>query len=235
MRESVAFTYNDPTIFAEYAIDVAEACRERGVKTVAVTAGYINPEPRREMYALMDAANVDLKGFTEDFYVKVTGAHLAPVLDTLVYLRRETNVWLELTTLLIPGCNDSDREIAEEVRWIAETLGPDVPLHFSAFHPDFKMLDVPPTPPATLRRARARAMQEGLRYVYVGNVHDLEGDATHCPGCGDVVIARDWYEILDYRLTPEGRCPSCGTAIAGRFADRPGHFGRRRLHVSVGR
>jgi pyruvate formate lyase activating enzyme len=233
--ESVAFTYNDPTIFAEYAIDVAQACGERGVKTVAVTAGYISPEPRQALYAVMDAANVDLKGFTDDFYFRVTGAHLAPVLDTLVYLKRETPVWLELTTLLIPGHNDSEREIAEEAQWIAETLGPDVPLHFSAFHPDFKMLDVPPTPPATLRRARARAMQEGLRYVYVGNVHDLEGDATHCPGCGDVVIARDWYEILEYRLDENGCCPSCGTAIAGRFGKGAGHFGRRRKLVVIGR
>jgi pyruvate formate lyase activating enzyme len=232
--ESVAFTYNDPTIFAEYAIDVAQACRARGVRTVAVTAGYISPEPRRELYAVMDAANVDLKGFTEDFYVKVTGAHLAPVLDTLVYLRRETAVWLELTTLLIPGVNDSDREIAEEVRWIAETLGPDVPLHFSAFHPDYRMRDVEPTPPATLRRARARAMQEGLRYVYVGNVHDREGDATYCPSCGRAVISRDWYEILDYRLDAGGRCGFCGTTIAGRFGAAAGHFGRRRQPVVLG-
>jgi pyruvate formate lyase activating enzyme len=231
---SVAFTYNDPTIFAEYAIDVAHACRERDVRTVAVTAGYISPEPRREMYAVMDAVNVDLKGFTDEFYVKLTGAHLAPVLDTLVHIRHETSAWLELTTLVIPGHNDSDREIAEEVQWIAEHLGPDVPLHFSAFHPDFKMLDVPPTPPETLRRARARAMQEGLRYVYVGNVHDREGDATHCPGCGAVVIARDWYDILEYRLDAQGRCPDCGTAVAGRFAEGPGHFGRRRLRVAIG-
>jgi len=231
---SVAFTYNDPTIFAEYAIDVAEACRARGVKTVAVTAGYINPEPRREFYARIDAANVDLKGFTEDFYAKITASHLAPVLDTLVYLKRETDVWLELTTLLIPGLNDSDREIGEETRWIAETLGPDVPLHFSAFHPDYRMRDVPATPPATLRRARARAMQEGLRYVYVGNVHDLEGDRTYCPSCGTAVIARDWYEILDYRLDARGCCTSCGAAIPGRFDAAPGHFGRRREPVHIG-
>lgn len=232
---SVAFTYNDPTIFAEYAIDTALACRERGVKTVAVTAGYISPEPRRELFAVLDAANVDLKAFTEDFYARMTGAHLAPVLDTLQYLKHETDVWLELTTLLIPGYNDSEREVAEAAQWIAATLGPDVPLHFSAFHPDFKMLDVPPTPPETLRRARARAIQEGLRYVYVGNVHDLEGDVTHCPDCGGVVIARDWYEILEYRLNEKGCCPSCGTAIAGRFGERPGHFGRRRLRLAIGR
>jgi pyruvate formate lyase activating enzyme len=229
--ESVAFTYNDPTIFAEYAIDVARACRERGVKTVAVTAGYIKPEPRRELYAVMDAANVDLKGFTEDFYAKVTGSHLEPVKDTLVYLKHETTVWFELTTLVIPGYNDSDAEIAEETQWIAEALGPDVPLHFSAFHPDFKMLNVPPTPPATLRRARARAMKEGLRYVYVGNVHDIEGDATYCPSCGRAVIARDWYEILDYRLNAQGGCSFCGAAIPGRFGAAAGRFGRRRQPV----
>jgi pyruvate formate lyase activating enzyme len=232
--ESVAFTYNDPTIFAEYAIDVAQACHARGVKTVAVTAGYICPEPRRELYAVMDAANVDLKGFTEDFYSRITGAHLANVLDTLLYLKRETTVWFELTTLLIPGYNDSEGEIAEEARWIAEHLGPDVPLHFSAFHPDYRMRDVPPTPPETLRRARARAMREGLRYVYVGNVHDREGDATYCPSCGEVVIARDWYEILDYRLDAGGRCGACGTAIAGRFGATAGHFGRRRQPVVLG-
>jgi pyruvate formate lyase activating enzyme len=232
--QSVAFTYNDPTIFAEYAIDVARACHEHGVKTVAVTAGYISPEPRRELYSVMDAANVDLKAFTEDFYVKVTGAHLANVLDTLVYLKKETEVWFELTTLLIPGYNDSEQEIAEEAQWIARELGPDVPLHFSAFHPDYKMMDVPPTPPETLRRARARAMQEGLRYVYVGNVHDLEGDATYCPSCGEAVITRDWYEILDYRLDADGRC-RCGATIPGRFAATAGSFGRRRVPVVLGR
>jgi pyruvate formate lyase activating enzyme len=231
--QSVAFTYNDPTIFAEYAIDVAEACHERDVRTVAVTAGYISPAPRRELYARMDAANVDLKGFTEEFYRKVTGSHLAPVLDTLTYLAQETSVWLELTTLVIPGYNDADEDIAAEAQWIVETLGPDVPLHFSAFHPDFKMLDVPPTPAATLRRARARALEAGLRYVYVGNVHDREGEATYCPGCGEAVIARDWYEILDYRLDEAGRCRSCGTAIPGRFGDRAGHFGRRRQVVRL--
>jgi pyruvate formate lyase activating enzyme len=231
---SVAFTYNDPTIFAEYAIDVARACRAKGVKTVAVTAGYINPEPRRELYAVMDAANVDLKGFTEDFYAKVTGAHLAPVLDTLKYLRHETTVWFELTTLLIPGLNDSEREIAQEAAWIAEHLGPDVPLHFSAFHPDYKMRDLPPTPPETLRRARALALREGLRYVYVGNVHDREGDATYCPSCGRAVIARDWYEILEYRLDAQGRCGFCGAAVPGRFGASAGQFGRRRQPVVLG-
>ena len=230
---SVAFTYNDPTIFAEYAIDVARVCRARGLKTIAVTAGYINPEPRRDLYAVMDAANVDLKAFTEDFYSRITAGHLDRVLDTLVYLKRETTVWFEITTLLIPGYNDSDREIAEAAQWIAWELGPDVPLHFSAFHPDYKMMDVPPTAPETLRRARARAMQEGLRYVYVGNVHDREGDATSCPSCGRVVIARDWYDILDYRLDARGCCGFCGAAIPGVFAERAGRFGRRRIPVTI--
>ena len=232
---SVAFTYNDPTIFAEYAIDVAVACRARGVHTVAVTAGYISAVPRRELYAVMDAANVDLKAFTDDFYAKVTGAHLAPVLDTLTYLAHETNVWLELTTLVIPGYNDGDAEIAQAAQWILRELGPEVPLHFSAFHPDFRMLDVPPTPPATLRRCRARAMREGLRHVYVGNVHDREADATYCPGCGTAVVERDWYEILGYRLDARGCCQACGAAIAGRFAAAPGRFGRRRVPVTIGR
>lgn len=231
--DSVAFTYNDPTIFAEYAIDVAQACRARGVKTVAVTAGYICAEPRRELYAHMDAANVDLKGFTEDFYAKVTASHLAPVLETLEYLRNETSVWFELTTLLIPGVNDSSKEIAEESKWIAEHLGPDVPLHFSAFHPDYKMRDLPPTPPATLRRAREIAMGEGLRYVYVGNVHDREADATYCPSCHRAVIERDWYEILAYHVDAAGNCGFCGAAIPGRFGATVGTFGRRRVAVQV--
>jgi pyruvate formate lyase activating enzyme len=230
---SVAFTYNDPTIFAEYAIDVAQACRARGLKTVAVTAGYISAEPRRELYAHMDAANVDLKGFTEEFYAKVTASHLTPVLETLEYLKHETSVWFELTTLLIPGVNDSDKEIVEEAQWIARHLGPDVPLHFSAFHPDYKMMDRPPTPPATLRRARTLAMAEGLRYVYVGNIHDPEGDATYCGSCGRAVIERDWYEVLGYHLDGNGRCAFCGTRVPGRFGAAAGSFGRRRVPVQI--
>lgn len=231
---SVAFTYNDPTIFAEYAIDVAVACRERGIMTVAVTAGYIDPEPRRDFYAVMDAANVDLKAFSEDFYFKVTGAHLQPVLDTLVYLEHATDVWLEITTLLIPGYNDSDDELRAMCRWILRELGPDVPHHFSAFHPDFKMLDVPPTPPATLVRAREIAMEEGLHYVYTGNVHNRDGDTTFCPQCHAALIERDWYKILDYRLTPDGRCPACGTPVPGRFAEHAGDFGSRRIPIRLG-
>jgi pyruvate formate lyase activating enzyme len=234
---SVAFTYNDPVIFAEYAMDVAAACREAGVLTVAVTAGYISPQPRREFYALMDAANVDLKGFTEDFYVKLTGSRLAPVLDTLVYLKHETKVWFEITTLLIPGKNDSDAELGELSRWVMRELGPHVPLHFTAFHPDFKMTDLPPTPPATLSRARRIAIDAGLRYVYTGNVHDREGGTTFCPTCAAPLIVRDWHRIEAYRVTADGKCPACSAAIPGRFEafDVKRQFGRRRVPVVVRR
>ncbi|HUP98026.1 MAG TPA: AmmeMemoRadiSam system radical SAM enzyme [Usitatibacter sp.] len=234
---SVAFTYNDPVIFAEYAMDTADACRAEGVQTVAVTAGYISPQARREFYAKMDAANVDLKGFTDEFYVKLTGAKLAPVLETLVYLRHETNVWLEITTLLIPGKNDSAEEARAMSRWICRELGPDVPLHFTAFHPDFKMTDLPPTPASTLTRARRIAMEEGLHFVYTGNVHDREGGTTFCPGCKAALIARDWHRIEAYRVTQDGRCPECARAIPGRFEafDAKRQFGRRRIPVAIGR
>jgi pyruvate formate lyase activating enzyme len=230
---SVAFTYNDPVIFLEYAVDVAAACRARGLKTVAVTAGYICPEPRVEFFAAMDAANVDLKAFTEGFYQRLCSAKLQPVLDTLMYIKRETSVWLEITTLLIPGENDSDAEIDALTRWVAGELGADVPLHFSAFHPDWKMLDTPPTPPATLTRARSIAKKNGLRYVYTGNVHDLEGDATNCHNCGAVVIGRDWYELISWNLDDHGRCKQCGTACAGAFEAKPGTWGRRRQPVRL--
>jgi len=232
---SVAFTYNDPVIFMEYAIDVADACRARGIRAVAVTAGYMCPEPRAEFYAHMDAANVDLKGFTEGFYRKVCFGELRPVLETLEYLRHETDVWLEVTTLLIPGLNDSDEEIDAETRWFVEHLGPDVPLHFTAFHPDFKMLDRPPTPPETLRRARRIAMANGLRYVYTGNVHDPEGQTTSCHGCGAAAIERDRYLLGAWNLTDDGRCRSCGTQIPGVFEGPPGDWGPRRLPVLVRR
>src|SRR5688572_32006540 len=228
--KSIAFTYNDPVIFLEYAVDTAKACRERGIETVAVTAGYIAPEARREFYSVMTAANVDLKGFTEEFYHKITASHLEPVLDTLKYLKNETEVWFELTTLLIPGLNDSDDELKAESDWILEHLGPDVPLHFSAFHPDFKMMDRPATPPATLRRARSIALKAGLRYVYTGNIHDVDGGSTTCPSCQKVLVARDWYEILSYDLE-DGRCPSCQVPIAGRFSQRAGSWGRKRLRL----
>ena len=233
--DSVAFTYNDPSVFMEYAIDVAEACHEAGVRTVAVTAGYMCPVPRAEFFAPIDAANVDLKAFTERFYRQVCGAELAPVLDTLVYLRRETQVWLEITTLLIPGENDSDAELDAMTRWIADQLGPEVPLHFSAFHPDWKMTDRPPTPPATLSRARRLAMRNGLRYVYTGNVHDREGGSTWCHRCGALLIERDWYELGRWGLSPDGGCASCGEPLPGVFAAQPGRWGGRRLPVSLHR
>ncbi|NLT26311.1 MAG: AmmeMemoRadiSam system radical SAM enzyme [Microbacteriaceae bacterium] len=231
--ESVAFTYNDPTIFAEYAIDVAAACRERGVKSVAVSAGWISPEPRRELYAAMDAANIDLKGFTDEFYRRVTGARLGDVLETLEHIRHATDCWLEITTLLIPGHNDSDAEIAAMAEWIVEHLGDDVPHHFSAFHPDHRMRDVPRTPVATLRRARELAMAAGERFVYTGNVHDAEGDTTRCTGCGAAVIERDWYRLLAYRLDAQGRCTACGTALPGRFGAAAGEFGARRIPIRL--
>ncbi len=231
--KSVAFTYNDPVIFAEYAMDVADACHAASVQTVAVTAGYIHAQPRAEFYAKMDATNVDLKAFTDEFYFRQTGAHLQPVLETLQYLCNETNVWVELTTLLIPGYNDSAHEIGRMCEWIAKELGQDVPLHFTAFHPDYKMTDIPPTPVAKLAEARQIGHAAGLHHVYTGNVHDLEGGTTHCAQCKQALIVRDWYAIRDYRLTDEGRCPHCGAALAGRFGRFGGQFGRRRMPVTI--
>ncbi len=230
---SVAFTYNDPVIFLEYAIDVADACRERGLKAVAVTAGYICAEPRAEFYRHMDAANVDLKAFTEDFYASVCAGRLQPVLATLEYLKHETDVWFEITNLLIPGKNDSDAEIDAMTSWIVERLGSDVPVHFTAFHPDYKLLDVPPTPPATLSRAREIARENGIRYVYTGNVFDAEGGSTYCSRCGTRVVERDWYRLGAYRLTDDGRCRECGERLPGVFAGPPGAWGRRRLPVRL--
>jgi len=231
--QSVAFTYNDPVIFVEYAMDVADACHARGLKTVAVTAGYMHAEPRRDFYAKIDAANVDLKSFSEEFYFRTTGSHLAPVLDTLRYLKHETEVWFEITTLLIPGKNDSDEEIAKLSEWVMHELGADVPLHFSAFHPDYKMLDIPPTPPRTLTRAREIALQAGLHYVYTGNVHDTHGGTTHCPHCQAALIVRDWYCIDHYRVTPDGHCPDCGAAVAGHYQRFTHAFGNRRIPIAI--
>ena len=230
---SVAFTYNDPVVFMEYAIDTAQACRAAGIKSVAVTAGYMCAQPRAEFYRHMDAANVDLKGFTERFYYKVCGGELGAVLETLEYLKHETNVWFEITTLLIPGENDSDAEIDQMTQWIAEKLGRDVPLHFTAFHPDWKMLDRPPTPPATLTRARRIALANGLHFVYTGNVHDREGGSTWCPGCGARVIERDWFQLGNWKLTETGACQKCERQIPGVFAGAPGDWGARRLGVRL--
>ncbi len=230
---SVAFTYNDPVIFMEYAIDVAQACREVGVKAVAVTAGYMCAEPRREFYAHMDAANVDLKGFTEDFYKRVTAGELAPVLETLRYLKHETDVWFELTTLLIPGYNDSDHELEELTQWVVQALGPDVPMHFTAFHPDYKMRDVAHTPPQTLARARRIALKNGVRYAYTGNVHDEGGSSTYCHGCGARLIGRDWYRLTGWQLSAQGSCAACGAPCAGHFEAAPGSWGQRRQPVRL--
>jgi pyruvate formate lyase activating enzyme len=230
---SVAFTYNDPVIFLEYAIDVAQACRERGIKTVAVSAGYICAEPRREFFRHMDAANIDLKGFTESFYKNLCTGHLEPVLDTLKYLKHETQVWFEITTLLIPGENDAPAEIEGLSRWVMEHLGPDVPLHFTAFHPDWKMRDKPPTPPATLRMAREIGREAGLRYVYTGNIHDPAGQTTYCHACGAALVGRDWYDLGTWNLTADGRCGDCGAPCAGVFDHAPGHWGRYRRPLAV--
>jgi pyruvate formate lyase activating enzyme len=230
---SVAYTYNDPVIFMEYAIDVAKACREYDIKSVAVTAGYICEEPRAEFFSYMDAANVDLKAFTDRFYHKICGGHLQPVLDTLLYLKQETSVWVELTTLLIPGENDSDEELDQMTQWVVQNLGPDVPMHFTAFHPDWKMMDYPSTPMATLTRARTIAMRNGVRYAYTGNVHDEAGESTYCHSCGERLIGRDWYVITDWQLTEDGKCSKCGTPCAGLFDARPGTWGAQRLPVRL--
>ncbi len=232
--ESVAYTYNDPIVFAEYAIDTARACRDRGIRNVAVTSGFVGKAARAEFFAPMDAANVDLKGFREEFYRKtcLSGAGgLADVLETLEWIVHSSRVWLEITTLLIPGLNDADEELRAECAWIRDHLRDDVPVHFTAFHPDFLMSDRPPTPVETLRRARRIALESGLRHVYTGNIHDPEGQATRCAGCGALLVARDGYDILEYRLDESGRCPDCGARLAGAFGSRPGAWGARRLPV----
>jgi pyruvate formate lyase activating enzyme len=230
---SVAYTYNDPVIFLEYAVDVARACRELDLKSVAVTAGYICDEPRREFFGSMDAANVDLKAFSDAFYRKVCGGRLDPVLETLRYLKHETEVWFEITTLLIPGENDSEAEIHAASRWIAENLGPDVPWHFTAFHPDYRMLDRNRTPIDVLRRSREIARSHGIRYVYTGNVRDRAGGSTLCHACGECLIERDGYVLTHWALGEDGRCPACGSPCAGVFESTPGDWGARRLPVRL--
>lgn len=235
MADAVAYTYNDPVIFAEYAIDTAIACREQGIRNVAVTAGYIHAQPAREFFAVMDAANVDLKAFTDSFYHKLCLAHLQPVLDTLAYIHHQTNCWLEITTLLIPGHNDSAAEITALSRWICDELGPDVPLHFSAFHPDWKMADIPAPPAASLIMARQIALDSGLHHVYTGNIHDTAGGTTLCTQCRTPLIIRDWYDIKAYTLTSKGCCPNCQTPLAGHYGETLGRngsaFGPRRIPV----
>jgi pyruvate formate lyase activating enzyme len=234
---SVAYTYNDPVIFHEYAVDVALACHERGIRNVVVTAGYVTAQAREEFFEPIDAANVDLKAFTDRFYWKICGGHLGPVLETLLYLRHETTLWLELTTLLIPGENDSVTEIDKMTQWIVEHLGPDVPLHFTAFHPDWKMLDVPGTPIDTLRRSRDIAMANGIHHAYTGNVHDYCGSSTYCHHCGEILVGRDWYELSNWNLKMDGQvaeCAFCGTSIAGVFEPLPGSWGSRRRPVRIG-
>ena len=231
---SVAFTYNDPVVFLEYAIDVADACRDRGLRTIAVTAGYVNPDPRAEFFRHIDAANVDLKGFTERFYAELAAGHLEPVKETLRYLRHETSVWLEITNLVIPGWNDTDDELDAMTRWIVAELGPDVPVHFTAFHPDHRMLDTPPTSRTSLSHARNIAIANGVRYAYTGNVHDRAGQSTWCHSCGALLIARDWYVLETWALDASGRCLACGTTIPGAFEAEPGRWGARRLPVVLG-
>ena len=230
--DSVAYTYNDPVIFYEYALDTAEACREKGIKNIAVTAGYISEQPREAFFKAMDAANIDLKAFNERFYQKLTGAKIQPVLDTIEYVAQETNTWLELTTLLIPGENDSEKEITEMSEWILEHCGADVPIHFTKYHPDYRMMDNPATPFSTLEKARKIAMNTGLNYVYTGNVTDPDGQATYCPHCGQKVIERHFYEITNWQIE-DGCCNKCQTPIAGVFEKKPGTWGNQRLPIRL--
>jgi pyruvate formate lyase activating enzyme len=230
---SVAFTYNDPVVFLEYAVDTAHACRARGIRTVGVTAGYIEPEPRAALFGAMDAINIDLKGFTEEYYHKVCGGHLDRVLESIEWAVHECPAWIELTTLVVPGLNDSDEEVQQMAEWVVSHLGPDVPMHFSAFHPDWKMLDVRPTSPASLQRARRIAMAAGVHFAYTGNVHDPDGDTTFCPSCGSPVIERDWYEVLRYDLDADGCCTHCHARLPGVFGTSAGTWGRRRLPVTL--
>jgi pyruvate formate lyase activating enzyme len=230
--KSVAFTYNDPTIFVEYAIETAKECKKRGVNSVAVTNGYIQGDARVDLYDHMDAANIDLKAFTEEFYKKVTLSHLEPVKETLKHVVNNTSCWVEITTLLIPGHNDGDDELEKMCAWIAKDLGVDVPIHFTAFHPDYQMLDIGNTPPSTLRRARDIAKRHGLRYVYVGNTHDAEGGSTWCPSCNALLIERDWYVLGEWNLNGNA-CASCGYKIAGRFESKPGKWGAKRVPLRI--
>jgi len=229
---SVAFTYNDPVIFAEYAMDTADACRALGIYAVAKTAGYITDEARPEFFKHMDAANVDLKAFTEKFYRNLTLSGLRPVLDTLTFLKEKTKVWLEITNLIIPGENDSPEEFLEMCKWIVKNLGADVPVHFTAFHPDFKMNDHPATSASTLRKAREIALAQGIHFVYTGNVSDVKTQSTYCHGCGKLLIERNWYELGAYHIKG-GKCRYCQTVCPGYFEDSAGRWGSKRVPVSM--
>ena len=229
--DSVAYTYNDPVIFHEYAIDTAQACRSLGIKSVAVSAGYVCEQPRAEFYQWMDAANIDLKAFSERFYQQITGSHLQSILETLLYIKHETSTWLELTTLLIPGENDSEAELEAMTQWVVENLGHEVPMHFTAFHPDWKMRDKPPTPTATLLKARDIALKNGVHYAYIGNVHNKSAESTYCHGCGQLLIGRDWYELSDWNMDDSGCCRFCGEPCAGVFKPKPGNWGAKRQTV----
>jgi pyruvate formate lyase activating enzyme len=230
---SVAYTYNDPVIFHEYAIDTAQACRGLGIKSVAVSAGYQCAAPRAEFYQWMDAANIDLKAFSERFYYEITGGHLQPVLETLEYIKHETAVWLELTTLIIADENDSEAELEAMTQWVVEHLGPDVPMHFTAFHPDWKMRDKSHTPLKSLLQARQIALKNGVNYAYVGNVHDKPAASTYCDGCGALLIGRDWYQLSDWNLDKDGCCRFCGKRCAGVFNARPGIWGAKQKVVAM--
>ncbi len=214
--KSVAFTYNDPIIFFEYAIDTAKLCRQNGIKTVAVTSGYINPEPAKEFFSYMDAANIDLKAFSDKFYQKNCLAHLQPVLDTIKYVKNETDCWLELTTLLIRGENDSDEMLKAECEWVLKNLGCHVPVHFSAFSPNYKFINHSATDFATLVRARNIAINSGLKYVYTGNIKNVQTSSTYCQNCHRAIIVRDGYNLLEYNLKDD-KCIFCGTKCDGRF------------------
>ncbi len=229
---SIAYTYNDPVIFLEYAVDTAKACQQLGIYSVAVTAAYMTDQAREEFFQYMDAANVDLKAFSEKFYWKITGGHLQEVLETLIYIKHHTNTWLELTTLLIPDENDSEQELHAMTQWIVEHLGVDVPIHFTAFHPDWKMLDKTRTPASTLYKAREIALKNGIRYAYTGNISDVHTGSTYCHHCGQLLIGRAGYTITAWNLT-NGHCSACHTACAGHFADKAGHWGSRRLPVRL--
>ncbi len=230
---SVAYTYNDPVIFLEYAVDTAKACRARGIKSVAVTAGYVKPEARVDFFSHMDATNIDLKGFTAGFYKELCSADLASVLETILYVHNETDVWLELTTLLIPGRNDGDDELAALTEWVVSNIGDEVPIHFSAFHPDYRMKDVPHTLPSTLMRAVKIAKQSGMRYVYAGNIRDSNTGTTCCHECGEILIERDWYEITKWALDDNGACPECCAPCSGVFSGRAGKWGRKRQPITL--